>query len=130
MHNPVLSFRRLATVTSTLFFVLTIIWMLFPEKALTDWGVPYTDAAGLVSRRAASIYAGLCVMFWMARNSPPSPARRALSAGLVIACLFIASDGIYDFLSGNAGTGIFKAVLIEAILAILFTKYTLRNVTT
>lgn len=102
--------------------------MFFPEKALTGWGVPYSDATGLVSRRAASMYAGLCVMLWMMRNAPPSPARRALSVGLVIAFLLIASDGICDFLAGNAGSGIFKAVLIEAILAILFTKYALRNV--
>ena len=129
MHNPVISFRRLATISSILFFVLAIIWMFFPEKALTSWGVPYTDSAGLVSRRAAAMYAGLCVMLWMARNALQSPARRALSAGLVIACIFIASDGVYDFLAGNAGSGIFKAVIIEAVLAILFTRYAMRNVT-
>lgn len=128
MHNPVLSFRRVATLTSVLFFVLAIIWMFFPKKALTSWEVPYTDVAGLVSRRAAAMYAGLRVMLWMARNAQQSPARRALSAGLVIACLIIASDGVYDFLAGNAGSGIFKAVLIEAVLAILFARYAMRNV--
>lgn len=128
MHNPVISFRRLATITSVLFFALAIIWMFFPEKALTSWGVHYTDSAGLVSRRAAAMYAGLCVMLWVARNAAPSPARRALSAGLVIACIFIASDGVYDFLAGNAGSGILKAVLIEAVLAILFTRYAIGNI--
>ncbi|HAT2828780.1 TPA: hypothetical protein I8370_001786 [Klebsiella oxytoca] len=122
MNNPNSSFRRLSGITSVLFFVLTLVWMFFPEKALTGWGVEYTEAAGLVSRRAASIYAGLCVMFWLVRNSPPSPARYAMSSGIITACLIIAIDGLMDFYTGRANSGILVAVFIEIALAISHIK--------
>lgn len=127
MHQSDASFRRLSVITSVLFFILTLVWMFMPEKALTGWGVDYTDAAGLVSRRAAAMYAGLCVMFWRARNAPPSPTRRALSAGLIIACLIIAIDGLLDFYTGRAQSGILAAVFIEFALAIAFLKTGLKT---
>lgn len=127
MHQSDPSFRRLSLITSALFFILTLGWMFMPEKALTGWGVSYTDAAGLVSRRAASMYAGLCVMFWLARNAPPSPARRALSAGLITACLVIASDGFLDFYTGRAKSAILAAVFIELALAMAFLRNGLKT---
>ncbi|MHB2095877.1 hypothetical protein [Pantoea dispersa] len=120
-------FHKLSVLTSALFFVLAITWMLMPDKALTAWGVIYSDAAGLVSRRAAGMYAGVSVMFWLARNAAPSAARFALSAGLVTACLIIAATGVYDFVSGHAQSPIFIAVLIETLLAIAFFRIGLKN---
>src|SRR5690242_10069787 len=89
-------FRRVSIAASVLFFIVGLSWMFFPLKSLSRWGVDPAVAAALVSRRAAALYAGLGVMFFLARNAEPSPARRALVAGVVIACSILAGLGLLE----------------------------------
>lgn len=49
-----MTFRHLALLSSVLLFGLGAVWMFAPELMLTQWGVQYSDGAGLVSRRAAA----------------------------------------------------------------------------
>lgn len=115
-----MQFRPLAIVTTLLFAALAIIWMFLPATALSGWGVPFTESAGLVSRRAAAFYAGIAVMFWRARNAPPSEGRAALVAGLITACLLIAALGLFELTMGRTNNGIFLAVTIELLVATAF----------
>lgn len=120
MNTVSLRFHRLSILTALLFFVLAAVWMFIPEKALAGWGVGFNDAVGLVSRRAAAMYAGIGVMFWLVRNAPQSAGRSALVSGFVTACLIIACLGMYELASGHANAGILIAVCIEIILSVAF----------
>jgi hypothetical protein len=94
--------------------------LLAPEILLSLWGVEFSYAAGLVSRRAAALFAGFCVMFICVRNAEPSPNRSALVAGFVVACLLLATLGIFELVTGHVGLGILSAVITEVVLALAF----------
>lgn len=113
-------FRLLAILTSFLFFALTVALMFFPEQMLAQWGVKYTSAAGFVSRRTAVLYAGLAVMFFMARKAEHSVTRTALIQGIITVCTVLALLGIYELSVGHANRGILTAVLIEAVFGLAF----------
>ncbi|HCU83865.1 hypothetical protein [Methylophilus sp. UBA6697] len=115
-----LSFHSLALFTAALFLLLAIIWMLAPTRLLAAWGVGFSNTAGLVSRRAAALYAGIALMFFLARNAAPSATSDALVYGLIATCMILALLGIYEFAKGRANKGILTAVLIEVALCLLF----------
>ena len=110
-----LSFRSLAIVIALLFLVQAFTWMFAPQRLLAEWGVALTPSVSLLSRRAAALYAGVAVMFWSARNAEPSPARSALMKGLGVACLMLASLGVFELAAGHAAPGILAAVVIEVM---------------
>jgi len=114
------TFRLLALLSSALLFALSAMWLWAPELMLTQWGVPYTDSAGLVSRRSAAFYAGMALMLLLARKAEASGARFALSSGISLTCLMLATLGILEWRSGAATAQILIAVALEAVLAVAF----------
>lgn len=115
-----LSFYSLALTTSILFSLLSAVWMFAPTKFLSAWDVDYTASAGLVGRRAAALYAGFAVMFFLARNAEQSDIRTALIYGIITTCLMLALLGLYEIFKGRASKGILSAVFIEIVLSLLF----------
>lgn len=114
-----LRFRQLAILVTLLFVALALVWMFAPQLLLASWGVASTPASILLARRAAALYAAVAVMFWLARNAPASPARHAMSMGLMTACLILAALGVAELASGHTTSGILGAVVIEVALALL-----------
>lgn len=115
-----LNFRSLATLTALVFFSLALTWMFVPNLLLSNWGIEFSAPVGLVGRRGAALYAGIGVMFFLARNATPSPARSALVAGLVVACLMLATLGGFELVAGHANSGILTAIVIEVALTLAF----------
>lgn len=115
-----MSFRHVAILTSLLFLVLALGWMLCPEQMLTQWGVQYSDSTGVVSRRGAAFYLGFAVMFFVARNTENSATRMALIKGIITTCTLLILLAVYEFSVGHANNKILIAALIEAILGLAF----------
>jgi hypothetical protein len=115
-----LNFRNLALLSAILFLSLALIWMFAPDLALSSWGVEFSPEVGLVARRAAALYAGIGVMFFLARNAEPSPARSALLGGAIVTCLVLAVLGVFELATGHAKVGILTAVFIEVALVMAF----------
>ena len=115
-----MTFRHLALLSSVLLLALSATWMFTPELMLTQWGVQYSDGAGLVSRRTAAFYAGIALMLLLARNAEASKARAALATGISLTCLILATLGIFEWQSGSATAQILVAVVLEAFLAVAF----------
>lgn len=113
-------FRRLATITALLFFLLSVLWMFIPEQMLSAWGVIYSSGAGLMSRRVAAMCAGIGTMFWLARYAGLSPARSALILGFSVACLLLAFLGIFELTVNHVSPGILMSVGIEITLPLAF----------
>lgn len=115
-----LNFRTLAILSALLFFALALTWMFAPDLVLSSWGVELSDPVGLVGRRGAALYAGVGVMFFLARNAEPSAARSALITGFMVSCSVLAALGVIEFVAGHAERGILAAVLIEIALVLAF----------
>jgi len=115
-----LSFYRLSVFSSILFTILSIILLFAPVMMLSAWGVELTDSVGLVARRIAALYAGIAVMYFLARNAEHSATRTALIVGTITACLILAILGVYEFAAGHASNGILVSVFIEVVLILAF----------
>ncbi|HEY0231619.1 MAG TPA: hypothetical protein VGC55_10225 [Dokdonella sp.] len=102
-------------------------WLFVPEVLPGIWGVAYSDETGVVARRGAALFLGIGVMFALARDAEPSPARSALCTGFAVACLALAVLGVFELARGRAALGILSAVAVElalacALLAVLRTE--------
>lgn len=122
-----LTFRNLAVATCTICFALAGVWLLAPHLLLDAWGIDYSYPAGLVSRRAAALFFGVGLMFFLARKSSSFESQQPLSAGLAAACLALAGLGVFELLSGHAGAGILSAVSVELAIAALFIAFIRRE---
>jgi thiamine transporter ThiT len=67
-------------------------------------------------------------MLFSSRNTEPSVTRLSLIRGFTVGCSALACLGIFDFVTGHAGIGIFLAVVVELLLAILFLAQARREV--
>jgi hypothetical protein len=117
----VFKFKQVAIITALVFLSLAVALMLAPDLMLASWGVEFSTSAGLVARRGAALYIGIAVMFFLARNSEHSTARKALIYGMITSCLILAALGAYEVATGNAASGILFAIFIEIALVIAFT---------
>jgi hypothetical protein len=115
-----LSFRSLAVVTAVICFALTGAWLIAPNILLGMWGVEYSYAVGLVARRAGALFLAIGIMFFLARNAEYSQSRTALAVGISTGCFALAVLGIFEFVTGHAGIGIWSAIIVEVGLACLF----------
>lgn len=113
-----LTFNSLAIVIALLFSMLALAWLFVPQRLLAEWAIASSLSTIVVSRRMAPLYAGIAVMFWLARKAEPSLARLALVRGLTVACLLLAALGVFELVAGHAAPGILVAVAIEAMLTI------------
>jgi hypothetical protein len=84
------------------------------------WNITATDEVLLLARRIGAVYLGLSVLFFMARTAPVSDARTAISAGATVVLLLLVTLGIYEFVAGRVGAGIFGSAGIELVIAIGF----------
>ena len=115
-----LTFYRVSVFSAILFVSLSIILLFAPVHILAGWGVELTTEAGLLAKRIGALYAGIAVMYFMARNAEHSITRTALIYGTVTASLMLALLGIYEFAVGHATSGILSAVFIEVVLMLAF----------
>ena len=115
-----MQFRSLATFTAVFCWVLAAVLCFAPAFLASVFAVDFTYPVGLVMRRAAALFVGLGVMFWLAREAGPSAARSGLSSGFATACGLLAMTGAYEFLTGHAGVGILAAALVEIVLTVAF----------
>jgi len=114
------SFHTLALATAGIFLLIAIVWLFAPARFLTAWGVKDSAETRLIGRRVAALYAGVAIMFFMARHAEPSLTRTALIIGLVNTCLLLAALGCVELLKGRVSQGILAAVVIELLLSLLF----------
>ena len=115
-----LSFRTLSMFTAALCLVLALVWGLMPDWLLAIWGIEYSSATGVVSRRIAVVFVALGLIFYWVRNEPPSITRSALSNGFMVGCFGLAALGFGEWLNGHTGPGILLAVLVELALGLGF----------
>jgi uncharacterized protein (DUF2062 family) len=113
-----IEFKMLATLAGSLFLSLALVWLFAPILLLSDWGVEFSEGVGLLGRRAAALYAGIGVMFLLARSAEPSTARSALVKGLLVSCFMLAALGMYELWGGHATNKILLAVVIEIAFAL------------
>ena len=117
------SFKTLSLISATIAALLFLTLLLAPGLIFWLFAVDSHESAEFIARRAAMLFLGLAVLNYLARNTPPSQLRRALSLGMASTMLGLALLGTVELLCGFAGIGIVPAILTETLLGLAYLSY-------
>lgn len=115
-----LSFKTLGLITCGLSIVLAILLLFFPAVIFMLFGITGNEAAYFISRRAAMLFIGYAVIACLSRNAQPSEGRQAITLGIACSMSGLAILGLFEFVRGFVGSGIFLAVSAELFLAVSY----------
>jgi TM2 domain-containing membrane protein YozV len=115
-----LSFKTLNFITFSISIILSIVLLFFPKVIFLLFGIEGNGSAYFISRRAAMFFIGYAVICYFSRNIEPSESRQSISLGIALSMLGFAILGIFEFLRGFAGVGIFLAVSVELFLSVCY----------
>ncbi len=120
-------YKIVSLFTSALFLYLFFVALFDPASFFMDVGVEAGEAAYFIARRASMFMLGITVLLFSARNLQPSSARQSIIGATAVTMSGLAIMGMYEFVRGFVDEGIFMAIIIESIVAIinivLFVKF-------
>lgn len=122
-----MSFKTIVTITAIIALLLGVGYLFFGALVIGRWQLQPTESVLLLGRRLGAFYLGLSLILFLARSAPVSVIRTALSAGAAVILLLLVILGIYEFLTGHAGSGILISVFIELLLALGFIRIIFRE---
>ena len=108
-----LSFKNVSLAMVALAGVLFALLLLAPDLIFFIFNIEGSEAARLLSRRAAMLFLGLAIIAYFGRNAEHSSMRQAVCLGLAASMFGLALTGTYEFVRGYAGGGILLAVVAE-----------------
>ena len=113
-------FAVLCVATSVLCVALCVVFLVSPGHYVALYGVA-NDAGGLfLGRRAAPLFLGLAVFFWVLRGAGPGPLRDATVWAAALTFGGIAVTGIWAYAGGTASRAILVAAGLELTIALAF----------
>lgn len=115
-----MTFRIMALVMTVGGALLGLRFLFAGGSVLREWGVEATAASLVVSRRLGALYLGLALAFFLGRAAAPSDLRSAVCLVTAGAIAALACLGLFEFQAGRVGTGVFRSVVAEAVLAAAF----------
>ena len=115
-----LSFSVTARLGAIVTLILFSAFAFFPVLPFAVFGVEMTPEAMLIGRRMSALFLGIGVMLALSHGAENSPLRRSISAGLSVSMAALALFGLWDFVHGSAGLGIWAAILAETFFAAAF----------
>ncbi len=100
------------------FFSLAIgfVWIFRPQTILTAWGVAQPSTAKIVERRFGALFVCVAVILFFARHAPPSSARSAISAGIVVGCALLFVQNAISLHRREIGRDIVPGMLLQAAM--------------
>ena len=117
-----ISYPLVSKLASALCFILFICLLLAPGLIYWIFGLDGNEVSDLIARRAAMMLMGLSAIIFLSRNAEPSQLRQSLCLGLAIMMGALAIIGIFEFLRGIVGVGIWLAIITEIAFALAYFK--------
>lgn len=122
-----MSFKLLSMCTAIVALLLCLLLLVYPDVLLFLFGIKSDSAGYFIGRRAAMLFLGLSVLTWCSRNLSHSEARQAICLSIVASMVGLAGLGGVEYFRGEAGSGIFLAIVTEMTFAILYLKIWLKD---
>ncbi len=120
-------YKQTSMLASGLCIALFLCLLFIPDLIFWLFDVSATASATFAFRRAAMLFFGLAVIAWFSRETSHSEARQAICIGFTLQMLTLALLGIFEFVRGFVGWGIFVAVLTELIFSICYANIWLKH---
>ena len=113
-------FRRLAEISATLCGALSIALILVSGLFEHLFGLDPSVAGEVMARRSGVLFAPLALILWTVRDLPEGELRHNFATAVFVMMSGLVLLGIGEWLAGRVGPGIFLAVAVAAVLAVLY----------
>jgi hypothetical protein len=118
--GKVFRFNVLCLAASILYCYLFGLLLLSPESLFKDLGIPDSNTATFIARRAAMLMAGFALITFFGRNFTDNGARRAICVSVSASMTGLAITGFHALQTGFVSQRIIVPIVIELAFAILF----------
>lgn len=118
----IINYCYMAKISSFICFCLAGVWLIEPCFLMHIWQISCDPSAEIIARRGGVLFLGLGLILYLSRHANPTQERNAIAIGMLTACSGLSLLGLYSFFTGNAGIGIWIAIITEAFLAMGFAK--------
>ena len=113
-------FALICAATALLCVVLFAVFLIAPGTYVSLYGVTADTGAVFLGRRAAPLFLGLAVFFWIMRHVGPGPLQDATAFAAALTFAGIAATGVWAYLIGTASFAILVAAGLETAIALAF----------
>ena len=117
-----ISYPLVSKLASALCFTLFLCLLLAPGLIYWIFGLDGNEVSDLIARRAAMMFMGLSAMIFLSRNAEASQLRQNMCLGLAIMMGALAVIGIFEFVRGAVGLGIWLAIITEIAFSLAYFK--------
>lgn len=115
------SYRTSSILTALACGTLALMLAVFPSLVVWLFLLENAPMGSVLALRASVLFLGLGTIAWFGRDEPDSALRRAVAIGFVVVWAGLALTGLYEFVRGAVGPGIWVAIVAEiALVAIVF----------
>lgn len=115
-----MSFKLLSILAAALLFTLFAALMFAPGLIYAIFELEPASSTDVISRRAAMLFVGLGLIAWLGRRAEAGQERRAIALGFSICMAGLAILGVFEFIRGGVGPGVWLAISVEALFALGF----------
>lgn len=119
VYRYTMTFHKISALCGGLFLLLSALLMFFPEIIYWLFGLDQNDLGDFMGKRAAMLFIGFSALCWLSRRTQDIAVQRVVSAAICISMAGMALIGIYEFLRGFAGIGIWFAIITEIAISAL-----------
>lgn len=120
-------FNKVSIATSVVSISLCMVLLFVPSVMFMLFDISENSSAIFMGKRLAMLFLCLSIISWVGRNAQHSESRQSICIGLSISLLGLGLLGIYEYIISSAGVGIFLAICIEILLAVLYFRVWLSN---
>ena len=117
-----LNFKKLNIITSLICITLFLFLMFTPELIFLLFGAVGNETAYIVARRTSMFFMGYAIITFFSRTAQPSIIRQAISLGIAISMFGLSVLGIFEFIHGSVGVGVFLSVSLEVFLFVSYSS--------
>ena len=115
--QTLLAFPHIARLGAFISLLLFVTFAFIPVLPFTMIGVAMTPEGLLMARRMSALFLGISLILFLARNAENSPLRRSVCAGFSASMAALALFGLWDFVQGGVGYGVWIAISVETFFA-------------
>jgi hypothetical protein len=116
--NKLIEFPFVARFGALIAMLLFVTFAFIPVIPFTMLSVAMTPEGILMARRMAALFLGIALILWLLRDEMDSLTRRRVCLALSASMAALALFGLYDFVRGSVGWGIWIAVTVEIFFAV------------
>ncbi|NRA87042.1 MAG: hypothetical protein HRU28_06530 [Rhizobiales bacterium] len=113
-----LNFKQINLFTTLIALTLFLVLLFVPEFIYFIFQIDSSETANFMSRRASFLFLGIAALLFFSKNILEIEFQKPIILCLAVSMLGLATLGLFEFLRGFTGIGIFAAIAAELFIAI------------